>query len=122
MRAATTLVMTAALSALFASSAAAQGDLLDGLGRQGEVASRGAEYEQSVGAPTPIQIIQHKAQARAAQRIQRMETAKWYGHSPSRPRTTATPFTGQYGAQFQGQVLGRPSVYFATRPIVIVPR
>ncbi len=50
---------------------------------------------------TPTQIIQAKAQQRAQQRMSRIASQQWYGFSPARPRTTATPFTGMYGASWQ---------------------
>ncbi len=50
---------------------------------------------------TPTQIIQAKAQQRAQQRMDRIASQQWYGFSPSRPRTSSTPFTSMYGASYQ---------------------
>lgn len=43
---------------------------------------------------TPQMIIQQKAQARAYQRMARMESMKWYGMSAARPQASTTPFMG----------------------------
>ena len=71
--------------------------------------SSGYEYE----APTPRQIIQHKAQMRALSRIRRLETMAAYGMSNARPAANPTP-TGMYspGWQMPG---GRPHGWYTTR-------
>lgn len=50
-------------------------------------------YRQPTAPLTPTQIIQRRAQARAAQRILRMENAAAMGYSPARPPVTTSPFT-----------------------------
>jgi len=77
--------------------------------QQGEAWNYGASYEK----PTPLMIIQQKAQARAAARIHRLETMYSYGMSNARPTALATP-TGMYspGWQMPG---GRPYGWYTTR-------
>ena len=77
-------------------------------------------YTESAGRLTPTQILQEKAQVRAAQRMARMAAKDWFGYSQARPRTGATPFTGMYGPHFQGRALGRPAAFHVARPIVVV--
>ncbi|TWT86323.1 hypothetical protein Mal64_38630 [Pseudobythopirellula maris] len=81
-----------------------------------------SEYESAAPVATPLQIAQQKSQMRAAQRMERLASMKWYGFSAARPRTEATPFTGMYGAQWQGRSLGRPAAWHASRPSVVITR
>ena len=78
------------------------------------------KYTESAGQLSPTQIIQEKAQIRAAQRMSRIAAKDWFGYSQARPRTNATPFTGLYGPHFQGRALGRPAAFHVARPIVVV--
>lgn len=84
--------------------------------------TEGDDYQQSVAPATPTQIIQQKAQAKGAERAARIAAQQWYGYSQSRPRTTATPFSGLYGAQFNGRAYGRPAAHYPHRPVIVVTR
>lgn len=59
---------------------------------------------------TPRMIIHQKAQARAYQRIARLESMKWYGMSAARPRYSATPFMGTPTPRWE-MPGGRPSAW-----------
>lgn len=80
------------------------------------------EYAGRLGKMTPTEIIQQKAQVKAAQRAGRIAVREWYGYSQARPTTAATPFAGMYGAQFNGYTMGRPDSHYATRPILVFSR
>ncbi|MEM8864309.1 MAG: hypothetical protein AAGF31_02040 [Planctomycetota bacterium] len=69
-----------------------------------------SSYEQ----PTPLQIIQQKAQRRAMARIRRIETMNAYGMSNSRPTANAAPLTGMYSPAWQ-MPGGRPYAWFTNR-------
>lgn len=109
---------TATACSLLCGLANAQG-LLDPGPAATETRVERPEYAGSIGKATPTEIIQAKAQMKAAQRQGRIATREWYGYSQARPKTTAVPFTGMYGAQFQGYAFGRPAAHYATRPILI---
>lgn len=64
--------------------------------------------------PTPLQIIQQKAQRRAAARIRRIETLNAYGMSNARPTANATPYSGMYSPAWQ-MPGGRPFGWFTNR-------
>ena len=78
------------------------------------------EYAGRIGKLTPTEIIQAKAQAKSAERAARIASREWYGYSQARPSTPATPFSGMYGAQFNGYTLGRPDAHHVQRPILIL--
>jgi hypothetical protein len=80
-------------------------------------------YESPRAAPTPLEIIQYKAQVRAQQRMTRMASMEWYGMSASRPRAAATPFTGMYSPVWQ-MPGGRPFAWTPTyhHPSVVIVR
>jgi len=61
---------------------------------------------------TPRMIIQQKAQARAYQRMARIESMKWYGMSASRPQASTTPFMGIPSPRWQSS----PGTPFAWTP------
>lgn len=117
------LILVAAAT-FAASDACGQGGMLDPgpAGNEGQTQQRPAEYSTTVGKMTPLEIIQAKAQARAAQRAAILASRQWYGYSQARPNTTATPFSGMYGAQFHGQSFARPAAHYAQRPIIVVTR
>ncbi len=50
-------------------------------------------YDSSQSAVEKKSIAQQKAEARAQQRMARLESHRWLGYSPSRPPSTAIPFT-----------------------------
>ncbi len=111
--------------ALAATASAAPNDLFDrasGLERAPASSAPNAAYTESAGSLTPRQMVQQKAQIRAAQRMSRIAAAEWFGHSVARPRTNATPFSGIYGTQFQGRTYGRPAAFHSVRPMVVVTR
>jgi hypothetical protein len=56
-------------------------------------------------------IVQHKAQARAEQRNDRLATSSWYGISNSRPSGSSTPFTSRYGSSWE-MPGGRPYSWY----------
>ncbi len=111
-------LLTFAAIGLTAMSAAAQNDLFDPAPAPGQDSA----YTESAGQLTPRQMVQQKAQVRAEQRMSRIAAAEWFGHSVSRPRTSATPFTGLYGSQFQGHIYGRPAAHHPARPVIVMTR
>lgn len=70
----------------------------------------GADYAQ----PTPLEIIQRKAQQRAQARIHRIETNAAFGMSNARPTANPLPFTGMYSPAWQ-MPGGRPYAWHTTR-------
>ena len=56
-------------------------------------------------------IVQQKAEARSAQRMDRMAASAWYGVSNSRPSTTSTPFGSRYGSVWE-MPGGRPYSWY----------
>ena len=87
-------------------------------GERGEAWYYGSSYEK----PTPLMIIQQKAQIRAAARIRRLETMKSYGMSNARPTASPTPHTGMYSPAWQ-MPGGRPYAWYTThRPQYIIWR
>lgn len=114
-------LLAAAVVSFAGVAAQGQGGILDP-GPAGAPAVERPEYAGSIGKMTPMEIIQQKAQMKAAQRQSRIAAREWYGYSQSRPKTSATPFSGMYGAQFQGHSIGRPSAHYAQRPILIIGR
>ncbi len=79
-------------------------------------------YESGYEKPTPRQIIQRKAQARAAARIHRLETMAAYGMSNARPTAAATPHTGMYSPAWQ-MPGGRPFAWYSNqRPQYLIWR
>ncbi|MEN1680985.1 MAG: hypothetical protein AAGJ46_15455 [Planctomycetota bacterium] len=77
--------------------------------------SEGSSY--SYEAPTPLQIVQQKAQRRAMARIRRLETMANFGMSNSRPAATPLPMTGVYSPTWQ-MPGGRPYGWYTTeRPV-----
>ena len=113
------LVVITALA--LGAEASAQQDLLDDVQGTSE-APAGWDYHESSAGPTPQQIVQQKAQVRAAQRMARMAALQWHGYSIARPRTTATPYSGMYGGQWQGYTYGRPAAWHASRPVIVVTK
>lgn len=118
MRLTTLCVLGVFALAMTCATASAQQGLVDGTPDP----PAGWNYHESFHPLTPTQIIQQKAQARAAQRIARLEAQEWYGFSKARPRATATPFTGLYGSQWQGYTYGRPAAWHASRPTILITR
>ncbi|MEM6799072.1 MAG: hypothetical protein AAF589_06115 [Planctomycetota bacterium] len=108
------LAAVCAVAALLACSAAVAQDEGDTPrapeARQGEAWYYDSGYEK----PTPLMIIQQKAQARAAARIRRIETMAAYGMSNSRPTANAAPMTGMYSPAWQ-MPGGRPFGWFTNR-------
>jgi hypothetical protein len=50
----------------------------------------------------PAQAVRRKAEARTAQRMQRLAAMKWYGFSNSRPQASISPFTSVYSPAWIG--------------------
>jgi hypothetical protein len=64
-------------------------------------------------------IAQQKAMERAAQRMARLDSMRWYGFSASRPTASGMPFTTMYSPAWQ-QPGGRPFAWYtSSRPIMI---
>lgn len=112
------LSLAAVAAAAFANNASAQVTLDPG--PVGAPAVERPEYAGRIGKMTPTEMIQAKAQAKAAERAARIASREWYGYSQARPSTPATPFSGMYGAQFNGYTLGRPDAHHVQRPILIL--
>ena len=69
----------------------------------------------------PKVIIREKAKQRAAQRMARLDSLRWYGMSNSRPTAASTPYTSMYSPAWQ-MPGGRPFAWFHTRPtLLLVP-
>ncbi len=73
-------------------------------------------YSQTTASnrPSPQAIIHQKAQARARQRMARLESMSWYGMSNSRPTAAGTPFTSLYSPTWQAPG-GRPFAWYHGR-------
>jgi hypothetical protein len=65
-------------------------------------------------AETSLRIRQMKAQARAAQRQARIDSAKWYGHSPLRPTVSSLPYFSTYNARVPAYPYGYTWSYHST--------
>ncbi|QDU56287.1 hypothetical protein [Aeoliella mucimassa] len=119
----TNLARTVALLGLFtfASLASAQNNPLDMMSE--ESPSDSSWHSETTPEPelTPRMIIQQKAQARAYQRIARIESMKWYGMSASRPLSNATPFAGVPSPRWE-MPGGRPFSWYPSRSSVILVR
>jgi hypothetical protein len=50
----------------------------------------------------PQMVVRRNAEQRAAARRNRIAAMRWFGYSASRPRASATPFTGQYSPTWTG--------------------
>jgi len=50
----------------------------------------------------PAQAVRRKAEARTAERIQRLAAMKWYGFSNARPQAAVTPFMSIYSPTWVG--------------------
>lgn len=119
-----TLATIALLVGLESSSAAqapaAQPDMAEGRNRDSWYLNSGYS-DQGYEKPTPLMIIQQKAQARAAARIRRIETTAAYGMSNARPTALPVP-TGMYSPTWQ-MPGGRPHAWYTTyRPQYILWR
>ena len=75
-------------------------------------------YQTRGTAPTSRMIIQQKAQAKAYQRMARMESMKWYGMSASRPLASTTPFMGVPSPRWQ-MPGGRPFAWAPHRGTIV---
>jgi len=58
----------------------------------------------------PKQAIRRKAEAKAAERGQRLAAMQWYGLSNQRPNASSVPFMGTYSPSWVGTV-NRPSTW-----------
>jgi hypothetical protein len=67
----------------------------------GENESEQSWYREQSPKSDARAIVQHKAQIRAQQRMDRMASMQWYGMSASRPQTLATPFSSRYGSVWE---------------------
>ena len=50
----------------------------------------------------PAQAVRRKAEARTAQRMERLAAMRWYGFSNIRPQASVTPFMGAYSPAWMG--------------------
>lgn len=50
----------------------------------------------------PAHAVRRKAEAKAAQRMQRIAAMKWYGMSNARPQASTTPMMGTYSPVWSG--------------------
>ncbi|MEQ8849811.1 hypothetical protein [Botrimarina sp.] len=121
MRVRLALIVLAAAATLGA-PALAQGPFDPGPANAPQPKPAPSEYTRTVGSLTPTEIIQQKAQANAAQRQARIASREWYGYSQARPIASPIPYTGRYGAHYEGHVLGRPTALYAARPVVVIGR
>jgi hypothetical protein len=58
-------------------------------------------YREQAPKSDTLAIVQHKAQVRAQQRMDRLASMQWYGMSGSRPQSIATPFGSRYGSLWE---------------------
>ncbi len=86
--------MSVILAGLTAYTCFAAGDFVSSTA--GDAHEQSWAREQRINAKQDARtIVQQKAQARAEQRQDRMESLAWYGMSASRPTGAATPFTSR---------------------------
>jgi len=64
----------------------------------------------------PVQAVRRKAEYKADQRLSRINTAKWYGYSNSRPEASSIPFMGDYSPGWVGNGLSRYQWIGASSP------
>ncbi|MCG8448216.1 MAG: hypothetical protein MI725_01375 [Pirellulales bacterium] len=78
------------------------------------------------GSRTPVvvkkSIAQQKAQAKAQQRIARLEALRWLGASPGRPYSTVIPFTSSNSLDWKKSQRSRYVWYTSLRPHTYVVR
>jgi hypothetical protein len=55
----------------------------------------------------PAQSVRRKAEYKADQRLSRINSAKWYGYSNSRPEASSIPFMGDYSPGWNGNGYSR---------------
>ncbi|HEY2413741.1 MAG TPA: hypothetical protein VGI40_15935 [Pirellulaceae bacterium] len=55
----------------------------------------------------PAQAVRRKAEYKADQRLSRINSAKWYGFSNSRPEASSIPFMGEYSPGWIGNGYSR---------------
>jgi hypothetical protein len=55
----------------------------------------------------PAQAVRRKAEYKADQRMTRINSAKWYGYSNSRPEASSIPFMGDYSPGWIGSGYSR---------------
>ena len=66
----------------------------------------------------PAQSVRRKAEYKADQRMARINTAKWYGFSNSRPEASSIPFMGDYSPGWVGNGLSRYQWIAAGMPYI----
>lgn len=72
--------------------------------RAKDSARNDANQDWYYSSETPVEtksILQQKAEAKAQQRIARLETYRWLGYSPNRPPATAIPFTSSNSLEWK---------------------
>jgi hypothetical protein len=94
--------------AAFATSSFAAGDLMPNTTTVPMDPMPGSEndkeqswYREQSPKSDALAIVQHKAQIRAQQRMDRLASMQWYGMSGSRPQSLATPFAARYGSLWE---------------------
>jgi hypothetical protein len=93
---------------LMAGIASAERPVVGGLGLDNSVASGNLKvtqemwfYDQAMRQyRNPKAAIRARAEYRAAQRIRRLESMKWFGMSNSRPVANPDPFNGDYAPRW----------------------
>jgi hypothetical protein len=66
----------------------------------------------------PIQSVRRKAEYKAGQRLARINSAKWYGYSNSRPEASSIPFMSDYSPGWVGNGFSRYQWIGAGTPYV----
>lgn len=108
------MAMTVVVATFTATAARAQGVAEESPADPTWYQESGSYSSGSYEPPTPLMIIQQKAQARAQARIRRIETNNAYGMSNARPTANATPFSGMYSPAWQ-MPGGRPFAWYSYR-------
>ena len=116
-----TSVLSAALLAAFVLHAAPRACAADDQPRsEADVDDQSWYYTQ--GSPAKVKPIkQQKAEARAAARMARLDSSRWYGFQHARPTATGIPFTTMYSPAWQ-MPGGRPFAWYTGyhTPVVII--
>jgi hypothetical protein len=94
-----------------------------------EPAARESLYQRDRNRAESLRIRQEKARHISAQRLARLDAAKWYGHSPLRPTVSSLPYVNAFSAQFPAyggryswSYYQSPAPRLAPRPVSHVER
>src|SRR5262249_40600380 len=106
-----TLQMGVVAASLSACSCFAKGTMMNTDAEESSKEQSWNREQKSTQQQDARAIVQQKAEARSAQRMDRMAASQWYGVSNSRPSTTTTPFGSRYGSVWE-MPGGRPNSWY----------